>query len=305
MSSNLFLAFAQERKFSSTILEKTSLAEYTTFKIGGPADIIFIPENLTELQQAIKFIQANQIPMTVFGCGSNLLVSDKGIRGVVIIMTEKFNKVIIEGNLVKAQAGISVIDLSKIVVDNGLAGLEFAAGIPGSVGGAVFMNAGAYGGEFANIVHKVTTINALGELTEYERTKIAFAYRHSIFQDNRELILQVEFKLSMGNKAELLAIVQDLNTKRNNKQPLEMPSAGSVFKRPVGNYAGTLIEQAGLKGTCIGGAQVSEKHAGFIVNRGNATAQDVLNLIEHIHNIVWEKFAVKLESEIRFIGEAE
>lgn len=304
MSSILFLEFTRSKNFESKVLKNTLLKEYTTFKIGGPADVVFIPENLQELQLAIKFIYEHKIPVTIFGCGSNILVSDKGIRGVVIIMTEKFSKVDIVGDIISAQAGISVTDLSKLVVENGFAGMEFAVGIPGSVGGAVFMNAGAYGGEFANIVHKVITVNSLGELCEYRPEQLQFGYRHSVFQENRELILQVEFKLATGDKEQLRQIVEELTQKRSSKQPLEMPSAGSVFKRPVGNYAGTLIEQAGLKGKCIGGAQVSEKHAGFIVNKGDATAKDVLDLIEYIREIVWDKFAVRLESEVRFIGEA-
>lgn len=303
MSSKLFLEFAQQNRFTSEILQNTNLASYTTFKIGGPADVIFIPANLVELQQAMKFLHAHDIPTTIFGCGSNVLISDKGIRGVVIIISEKFNKVVITDNYVQAQAGITVTDLTKIVVENSLAGLEFAIGIPGSVGGAVFMNAGAYGSEFANVVHKVTAISAKGELQEYTREQLQFAYRHSIFQDNKELIWQVDFVLPVADKTELIKTINDLTVKRNSKQPLEMPSAGSVFKRPVGYYAGTLIEQAGLKGKSIGGAQVSEKHAGFIVNKGGAKAQDVLELIESIRKIVWEKFAVQLESEVRFIGE--
>lgn len=303
MSSELFLEFAQQNRFTSEILQNTNLASYTTFKIGGPADVIFIPANLVELQQAMKFLHEYNIPTTIFGCGSNVLISDKGIRGVVIIISEKFNKVVITDNYVQAQAGITVTDLTKIAVENSLAGLEFAIGIPGSVGGAVFMNAGAYGSEFANVVHKVTAITVKGELQEYTREQLQFAYRHSIFQDNKELIWQVDFVLPVADKTELIKTINDLTVKRNSKQPLEMPSAGSVFKRPVGYYAGTLIEQAGLKGKSIGGAQVSEKHAGFIVNKGGAKAQDVLELIESIRKIVWDKFAVQLESEVRFIGE--
>ena len=298
-----FVRFAEQNSFKSKLICNSTLKDFTTFKIGGPADVIFIPANIVELQEATVFLHKENIPITILGWGSNVLVSDKGIRGVVIIIGKNLAECEVKGNIITAQAGASITDVTKLAVDNALGGLEFAIGIPGSVGGAVFMNAGAYGGEFSYVVERVNSIDAAGNIKTYERDRLNFAYRHSVFQDNMEVIVSVDIKLTKADKAVLNATIGDFTEKRNTKQPLDMPSAGSVFKRPVGYFAGTLIEQAGLKGHFIGGAQVSPKHAGFIVNKGGATAQDVLALIEHIKSVVFEKFAVQLESEVRFIGE--
>lgn len=298
-----FIEFADEQTWVGKLMINEPLKEYTTFKIGGPADIIFEPADTMELQEAVHFIRKKNIPLTVLGRGSNMLISDKGIRGVVIIVAENMSAIHVEGNTLLAQAGAKMYDVSSYAANHGLSGLEFAVGIPGSVGGGVFMNAGAYEGDFGSVVTAVTTVDQRGLLKVYSNAEAKFSYRHSIFQDNKEIICQVAFDLKTANVEQIAECMQQLTQKRESKQPLEMPSAGSVFKRPVGYFAGTLIEQAGLKGCTIGGAQVSKKHAGFIVNVGNAKAQDVLNLIAHIQQVVRDKAGVQLESEVRFIGE--
>lgn len=298
-----FIEFADMQSWVGKLTINQPIKEYTTFKIGGLADAIFEPADIMELQEAVHFLREHNIPLTVIGRGSNMLVSDKGIRGVVVVLADNLSAIHVEGHTVIAQAGASMFDVSQAAAAAGLTGLEFAVGIPGSIGGGVFMNAGAYEGDFSSVVTSVTTIDAQGILKVYSRATAEFGYRHSIFQDNKEIICQATFELSNGDQAAIGEKMQLLTHKRESKQPLEMPSAGSVFKRPVGYFAGTLIEQAGLKGHTMGGAQVSNKHAGFIVNVGEAKAQDVLDLIAHVQVVVKEKFGVCLESEVRFIGE--
>ena len=298
-----FIEFADEQTWSGRLLVNEPIKEYTTFKIGGPADIIFEPADTTELQEAVHFIRAQGIPLTILGRGSNMLVSDNGIRGIVIVIAENMSAIHVDGNTLIAQAGAKMYDVSCAAAESGLSGLEFSVGIPGSVGGGVFMNAGAYEGDFGSVVESVTTVDERGLLKVYTNKDAQFGYRHSIFQENREIICQVAFKLQLAEPMQIKNCMNTLTQKRESKQPLEMPSAGSVFKRPVGYFAGTLIEQSGLKGHTIGGAQVSPKHAGFIVNVGNAKAQDVLDLIAYVQRVVREKSGVQLESEVRFIGE--
>lgn len=298
-----FIEFADTQSWVGKLTINQPVKEYTTFKIGGLADVIFEPADIMELQEAVHFIREHDIPLTVIGRGSNMLVSDKGIRGVVVVLADNLSAIHVEGSTVIAQAGASMFDVSNSAAAAGLTGLEFAVGIPGSIGGGVFMNAGAYEGDFSSVVTSVTTIDAQGILKVYSRATAEFGYRHSVFQDNKEIICQATFELAAGDCTAICEKMSSLTHKRECKQPLEMPSAGSVFKRPVGYFAGTLIEQAGLKGYTLGGAQVSQKHAGFIVNVGEAKAQDVLDLIVHVQTVVKEKFGVSLESEVRFIGE--
>lgn len=302
---NLQECIAKLQQFlpDEAVLLNEPMSKHTTFKIGGPADCFVMPSTIEEAIAVIKTVKEFAVPLTMLGNGSNLLVMDKGIRGVVVNLNERFAKISRNGNFIKAQCGALMADVSKFAGEASLTGLEFAVGIPGSIGGCIFMNAGAYDGEIKNVVNHVVAINADGELLEYTQEEAQFGYRHSIFQDNNNLILEVELKLSEGNKKEILAKMADLTNRRETKQPLEYPSAGSTFKRPPGYFAGTLIDQTGLKGLTVGGAQVSKKHAGFVVNIGGATAQDVLDLIKEVQNRVYKAHGVKLYPEVKMIGE--
>ena len=274
---------------------------YTSFRIGGPADILFLPETAEEIIMAQALANEDGVPVTIVGCGSNLLVSDEGIRGLVILLGKPFSHIEVQGNVIHAQAGARMSALANAALSNGLAGLEFASGIPGSVGGGVYMNAGAYGGQLSDVIVEVEMIRD-GMVVRVPAAEMDFGYRHSAAMDEGGLIVGATFELRSGDPADIRALMDDLNGRRRDKQPLEYPSAGSVFKRPEGYFAGALIEQAGLKGCRIGGAEVSEKHAGFIVNRGGATAKDVCDLVAHVQHTVQEKFGVWMETEIRFIG---
>lgn len=275
---------------------------HTTFKIGGPADFFSEPQDVTELKNIINLCKSENMPYMILGNGSNMLVSDKGIDGVVISMEDNFQNLHIEGNTVIADAGILLSTLSKRVYEKELTGMEFASGIPGTLGGAVYMNAGAYGGEMKDIVKTVTFIECDGNVVSYTADKLEFGYRKSCFSNTDRIILSVCIELKRGKKEEIKAMMADFTERRTTKQPISMPSAGSVFKRPEGYFAGTLIENAGLKGYSIGGAEVSEKHAGFIVNKGDATAEDVISLIEYIKQTVYEKYNVMLEPEVKITG---
>ena len=272
---------------------------HTTFKIGGNADI-FITPNLKDFPEVVRFLSKEQIPFQVIGNGSNLLVSDYGVDGA-IIATRGWDDISVEGDVVRAQAGAMLSRVANTALEHGLSGMEFAAGIPGSFGGAVFMNAGAYGGEMKDIITSVTVYHNR-EVKEISCSECRFGYRSSVFQQDANTILSATMKLQKGDGAKIAATMKDLAGRRQDKQPLDMPSAGSVLKRPEGYYAGALIEQAGLKGFQIGGAAVSEKHSGFIVNCGGATAQDVLNVIAAVKEKVSEMSGVELQEEIRMIG---
>lgn len=285
------------------VLLDEPMSRHTTFKIGGPADCFVMPSTVKEAVNVIKIIHKYNMPFTMIGNGSNLLVMDKGIRGIVVNLNERFAEIRQENNTVYAQCGALMADVSKFAGKCSLTGLEFAVGIPGSIGGCIFMNAGAYDGEIKNAVKSVTTVTKDGKLVRYTNEQAQFGYRHSIFQDNGDLILEVELELSFGDKEAIEAKMADLTARREAKQPLEMPSAGSTFKRPPGYFAGTLIDQTGLKGLTVGGAQVSTKHAGFVVNIGGATAQNVLDLIAQVQKRVYEKHGVKLYPEVKMIGE--
>lgn len=288
------------KQYTNNVVQNEPMSLHTTFKIGGNADIFIAPSTITELQNIISELKDSAVPYIVIGNGSNLLVSDKGIEGAVIC-TENLNSFEVTETKIYADAGLKLSALASAATKNSLSGLEFAAGIPGSVGGAVFMNAGAYDGEIKNVVDYVRVLYD-GEIIDIPVEKCCFGYRKSLFQQPGYVVLGACFSLDFGNKDEIQSKVLELNTRRKLKQPLEFPSAGSVFKRPEGHFAGKLIEDARLGGFSMGGAQVSEKHCGFIINRGGATAGDVLNLIKHIKMSVYVNFGVRLQEEIKFVG---
>lgn len=279
------------------------LSSYTTFRIGGPADALVTPNSLEQLAEALRFSQGHNVPLTIIGNGSNLIVRDRGIRGIVIQVADNLNAINIDQETISAQAGVRLIALARVAYDKGLSGLEFASGIPGTLGGAVAMNAGAYGGEMKDIVRSVTLMDLQGQTRVIDAPDMHFGYRTSLAQGQSLLVVEATMRLCPKDRAEIKATMDDLNERRRTKQPLQWPSAGSIFKRPPEHYAGPLIEGAGLKGVSVGGAQVSELHAGFIVNTGGATARDVLDLIHLVQDRVNEKYGVKLETEVRIIGE--
>lgn len=278
------------------------MKNHTSFKIGGPVDVLVEPDNINLIKEVLKWAKANNVPLLIFGQGSNLLVKDKGIRGIAIKLSHNFNKATINENEIQAEAGIRLSALAKKAAQHSLTNFEFAEGIPGSLGGAVVMNAGAYDGEMKNVLKSVTAINTEGNLKTFTLEEMALGYRQSIFQTNNYYVLSAIISLQKGNEKEIKAKMQQFARSRREKQPLEYPSAGSTFKRPEGYYVGPMIEELGLKGFSIGGAQVSRKHAGFIINTGNATAQDVLDLIIYIQDKVFDKYGVKLEPELKIVG---
>lgn len=285
------------------VLVDEPMRNHTSFKVGGPADIIAIPQSIEEIQHTVKFCKKNNIPYFIMGNGSNLIVRDKGMRGVVVKIGDEFKNVIIKGNTVIAQAGVLLSTLSKKIMAESLKGFEFASGIPGTLGGAVTMNAGAYGGEMKNVIKSVKVLDEKGEMLDLSLEELNLGYRSSIIQTKGYIVLEVTMELEKGDYNEILEITKELTKKRTTKQPLHLPSAGSVFKRPEGYYAGKLIQDSGLKGEKVGGAQVSELHSGFIVNYDNATAKNVLDLICLVQKTVKEKFGVDLQTEVRVIGE--
>nr|WP_125751118.1 UDP-N-acetylmuramate dehydrogenase [Lacticaseibacillus baoqingensis] len=284
------------------MLHNEPLANYTFTKTGGPADLLAFPKTVGELQMLLAHARQQTLPLTIIGNASNLIVKDGGIRGLVIILTA-MSTITATADTVTAEAGARLIDTSEAAYQAGLSGLEFAAGIPGSVGGAVFMNAGAYGGEVQDCLSEATVITRNGELKTYDNAAMAFAYRHSLVQETQDVVIRATFALKPGDQPTIRETMDHLNALRAAKQPLEYPSCGSVFKRPVGHFVGPLIQKAGLQGTVIGGAQISTKHAGFIVNIGGATATDYLDMIHLVQKEVAAQFHVQLEPEVRIIGE--
>ena len=277
------------------------LSPYTSFKIGGPSDIFLIPCNIKAAQKAFKLIHQAKVPYLILGAGSNLVVSDNGFRGATIY-TEELDKIKIQNTTITAQVGISLADLAKEAAKAGLTGLEFASGIPGSLGGALYMNAGAYGGEMKDVVTEITVINQQGKKMALNQSEINLGYRQSILQEKPYLAVEAKIELDSGIKEKIKDKIAELTNKRWAKQPMEMPSAGSMFKRPVNHYASALIDEAGLKGTKVGDAQVSTKHAGFIVNLGSAKAKDIKKLVKLVQQKIYDKYEVELETEPRFIG---
>jgi UDP-N-acetylmuramate dehydrogenase len=279
------------------------MKDHTSFKVGGPADIFIEPDNEEELSKAIKSLREHKIPFYIIGNGSNLLVSDKGLRCAIVKIGEKFSRVDIDGDKVTSECGILLSTLSKMAAKSSLTGMEFSSGIPGALGGAVSMNAGAYGGEMKDIVEWVEVLDQNLQLKILQSAEMEFGYRRSVVEPRGYIVIRCCLKLKKGNLDEINGIMADLTEKRKTKQPLHLPSAGSTFKRPEGYFAGKLIEDAGLRGFSLGGAQVSPLHCGFVVNNGNATAQDVYDLIRHVQKTVFDKFNVKLETEVKMLGE--
>ncbi len=277
------------------------LKDYTSFKIGGKADIMIFPDTTDNLSAIVSAVHSEKIPLFILGKGSNLLVNDDGIKGVVI-NTCKLDKIdLINETTIRCECGISLSRLCRFALDNSLTGLEFAFGIPGSAGGAAYMNAGAYGGEMKDILISCEHLNPDGTKGMFTGDELSLGYRHSVYSDSEYIITSLTLNLSKGNKEEIKAKMDELIGKRKDKQPLEYPSAGSTFKRPEGYFAGALVEQCGLKGFTVGGAQVSEKHAGFVINIGEATAKDVIGVIEHCKKTVLAETGVTLEPEVKII----
>jgi len=288
---------------AENVLVDEPMKNHTSFKLGGPADVLVTPLDKEQLVLILNYCNVNSVPFYVIGNGSNLIVRDKGIRGVVIKLFNNFNNISVEDDIICVEAGALLSRLANTACEYSLTGLEFAHGIPGTVGGAVTMNAGAYDGEMKDVVFMTEFIDQNGKIVSLKGQEHEFSYRSSYIQKHHGIVTRSWLKLQKGNKEEIQAKMDDLMRRRKDKQPLEMPSAGSVFKRPEGYFAGKLIEDCGLRGFTIGGAQVSTKHCGFIVNIGNATAQDVLDLIKSIQSKVKDKFDVELNTEVRIIGE--
>ncbi|OBR91894.1 MULTISPECIES: UDP-N-acetylmuramate dehydrogenase [Clostridium] len=278
------------------------MKEHTSFRVGGPVDILVTPKKFQEVVDVITLCKEHNIPYYIMGNGSNLLVKDGGIRGIMIKLI-KLNEVKVEDNKIITGSGVSLKDISTTALNNKLSGFEFACGIPGSVGGAVTMNAGAYNGEISHVVESAKVIDNDGKIKVLDRKQLELEYRSSSILKYKYTVLEVTFNLEHGDYEKIKNRVEDLNRRRNEKQPLEYPSAGSTFKRPEGYFAAKLIEDSGLKGKSVGDAQVSEKHSGFIINKGSATAKDILDLIAIVQNKVKEKFNVDLYTEVRVIGE--
>lgn len=296
------LAKLQDVLGTLTIKANEPLSNYTYTKTGGPADLLVFPRSVEEVQRVLAAVKQENLTLTVLGNASNLIVKDGGIRGLVMILTD-MQELVIEGNQLKAASGVALIEASRQAASAGLTGLEFACGIPGSIGGAIYMNAGAYGGEVKDVISQVEVVTRDGQLKTYAGADCDFSYRHSRFQEGDEVILGVTFDLAPGDQSAIDAKVAELTHLRQSKQPLEYPSCGSVFKRPEGYFAGKLIQDAGLQGYQVGGAQVSTKHAGFIVNVDHATATDYLAVIEQVRLVVWARTGVFMEPEVRIIGE--
>jgi UDP-N-acetylmuramate dehydrogenase len=285
------------------ILFNEPMKNHTSFKIGGPADIMIIPKTEENIINSIKFLRENNIKYFIMGNGTNLLVKDTGIRGAVVKIADKYNKISIDGDRINCEAGALLSDIGKYTLENSLTGFEFASGIPGAVGGAIAMNAGAYGGEMKDIVLKVRALDENNNIIEISNEGMNFRYRGSKVVDDNLIVLSTEFQLQKGEKFSIKEKMEDLAHRRQSKQPLEYPSGGSTFKRPTGYFAGKLIEDAGLRGLRYGDAQISEKHCGFVINVGEANFREVYTLIKTVQKIVKDEFGVQLETEIKIIGD--
>lgn len=292
------------KNLGAVVEENVPMSKYTSFKTGGNADLLIIPASVDSLSQIIKKCKELNIKPFVMGNGSNLLVTDSGYKGVIIKIGSNLSSMkLLDENTIECESGVMMKALCNFALDNSLSGLEFAFGIPGNLGGAVYMNAGAYGGEMKDVLYSCTHIDSDGNIGTLTKDQLDLGYRRSAYADNGYTIISATLKLQKGDKTEIKEAMNDKLRRRKEKQPLEFPSAGSTFKRPEGYFAGALIEDCQLKGYTIGGAQVSEKHAGFVINRGGATSTDILNLIKHIQDTVFEKHGVKLETEVKIIGE--
>ena len=297
-----FLTELQNVMGGSGIFMEEPMKKHTTFRVGGPADVLVQPDE-TALAAILALCRQYHVSYSFIGNGSNLLVGDKGIRGVVIEMTDPMGNIEVDGTKITAQAGAMLSKIANTAASNGLGGMKFAAGIPGSVGGAVVMNAGAYGGEMKDIIERVYVLDENGAQLELDRDALDLGYRHSCIPEKKYIVTKVVLELVPRNEAEIRSEMKELNEKRAEKQPLQYPSAGSTFKRPEGYFAGKLIMDAGLRGYQVGGAQVSEKHCGFVINKGDATAADICQLMQDVADKVQAQFGVVLEPEVKMIGE--
>ena len=288
---------------SDNVYRNEPMRKHTTFRIGGPADFYLCPHSAKEIQKTVAICREEELPYFILGNGSNLLVSDQGYRGVVIQLWKNVSDILVEGCRIRAKAGASLAKIAGEALDEGLTGMEFAAGIPGTLGGAVVMNAGAYGGEMKDILQEALVMDEQGEIFTLKKEELHLGYRTSIIKEKGYIVLAAALELKPGDRKEIKEKMDELKQRRVEKQPLDMPSAGSTFKRPEGYFAGKLIMDAGLRGFSVGGAQISEKHCGFVVNTGKATANDVLTLIREVQKRVRDKFGVELETEVKFLGE--
>ena len=289
-------------KLNCVVRYDEPLKSHTTFKIGGNCIALIEPREVFDIVETIKICRENSIKFFVIGNGSNLLVPDEGYNGVIIKLKSEFSKIEVEGDYLIVNSGAKLSEVYTVAYENSLTGFEFASGIPGTIGGAIYMNAGAYGGEMKDIVESVEVLDLDNfELRELKNEELEFSYRKSIIQRKNYIVTTIKLKLQKGNKEEINAVYEDLRERRNSKQPLNFGSAGSTFKRPEGHFASKLIEDAGLKGYHINDAWVSEKHSGFVVNKGNASYKEVMELIEYVQKVVFEKFGVKLETEVRIL----
>lgn len=301
LDKNNFIEFADEHGIK--FLEHEDLSKHTSFKIGGPADFFVKPKNKEQVSAVVDYCEKNSVPLLPLGKGSNVLVSDDGINGVVMYFGSDFGKIeLIDENTIYCEAGAGLAALCNFALENELTGLEFAYGIPGSVGGAVFMNAGAYGGEIKDVIVYADHVDKNGKAGKFTGEELEMSYRHSVYSGKEYFITGAAFKLKKGEKAEIKAKMDDLIGRRFDKQPMDKPSAGSTFKRPEGAFASALIDQCGLKGYRVGGAEVSTKHAGFVVNIGGATCEDVLRLIKDVQEKVKNDTGFFLEPEVEILG---
>lgn len=285
------------------VFTEEAMSQHTTFKIGGPADYFLMPDKGEDVGRVIKICKEKEIPYFILGNGSNLLVGDGGYRGAVIQIYRNMSSVTVEGNEIRAQAGALLSAVAAAAKNASLTGFEFAGGIPGTIGGAVVMNVGAYGGEMKDVLTEVTVMNAEGDIFTLPTEELELGYRTSIIKTVGYIVLEAKIRLKEGDPEVIRETMKDLTIRRTTKQPLEYPSAGSTFKRPEGYFAGKLIMDSGLAGYQVGGAQVSEKHCGFVINAGDATARDVRTLMDNVRDIVYKKYGVTLEPEVKFLGE--
>ena len=285
------------------VQKEEPMQKHTTFRVGGPADYFVMPESREQVQKVVALCKEENIPYYIVGNGSNLLVSDQGYHGVIVQIGKKMSRIEVDGEQIRVQAGALLSAVANLALENNLTGFEFAAGIPGSFGGACVMNAGAYGGEMKDVLLSVTVLTPEGEFLTIPKEDLELGYRTSIIEKRQYLVLEAVIGLKEGDPEEIKALMDDLRQRRIDKQPLEYPSAGSTFKRPEGYFAGKLIMDSGLRGYTVGGAMVSEKHCGFVINKGGATAADVCELMDHVTEVVREKFGVTLEPEVKFLGE--
>lgn len=288
---------------NNRVLFDEPMSQHTTFRIGGPADVFVMPENYEQIREVLRLCKEEKLPFFVLGNGSNLLVSDSGYRGVIIQMDRNMEEIRLDGEEIHACAGALLSSVAVAARNASLTGFEFAGGIPGTIGGAAVMNAGAYGGELKDVLKEVTVMTREGEILTIPAEKMEMGYRTSIIKTAGYLVLEAVISLKKGDEEAIRATMKDLSERRTEKQPLDYPSAGSTFKRPEGYFAGKLIMDSGLRGYRVGGAQVSEKHCGFVINAGGATAEDVRSLMDHVIRVVREKYGVTLEPEVKFLGD--